>query len=127
MKHLSKIPSYVWLLLTLVFGLIFTISYWVFTMNVENEISTNIIVSKDGSDTLVINAIDSLLIKKKTKLRLRIRNEFYNVTVQSIKNTEDGKVEIYLIESNDEFVPGSTMSAKIIYSSIPVWQKITRR
>ncbi|CAM9141364.1 MAG1140 family protein [Mycoplasma marinum] len=127
MKNLSKIPKYVSFLFVSIGCIVILTIFSIGNMNIEEYITTTVIISKNGVNKLLVNASDMMEIKGMKKLRLRVRSSFYDVTVQSVENKENGKVEITLTEENSNFITSSTLEARIIYSSISVWQKIISR
>ncbi len=124
MNHLSKIKTWVWLTFSFILIALFGTTYFVFTRKVEKYISIQIKVSKNGIDKIMLNSKDMIHVNKESKIRVRYNLEYYNVTIEEIEDKKDGETEITIKEKIPEFSFGTTMNATIIYSSIPVWEKI---
>ncbi len=89
-------------------------------MKIEKYIQVNLIVSKTDIDKLLIKSEDIILINKTSKIRLRFKNRYFDVSIEEIENENNGQTEITLKEKIPELTSGSTLEARIIYSSISV-------
>ncbi len=127
MKHLSKIKSWVWCVFALLLSSLGLTSYFIFTKKIEKYIVVKVQISKTGIDRILMKSQDIFLINKTSKLRLRLKQKYYNVTIEEIEEKDNGEKEITIKEKIPEFSSGLTMEARIIYSTITVWEKIIER
>nr|WP_131613548.1 hypothetical protein [Mycoplasma todarodis] len=84
-------------------------------------------VSKNSIDKILMNSQDVILVNKDSKMRIKLMHKYYDVTIEEIEDKKDGKTEVVIKEKIPDFTIGSTLEARIIYSSIPVWEKIIER
>ncbi|NQZ29009.1 MAG: hypothetical protein HRT98_01345 [Mycoplasmatales bacterium] len=124
MNHLSKIKNWVWVVFGLILFSLFSTTYLVLTKRIEKYVVVKVIVSKVGIDKLLVKSQDMFLIKKSKKIRLKSSYKYYDVTIESIEEQENGETELTIKEKIADFTMNSTMEARVIYSSISVWEKI---
>ncbi|CAM9145048.1 MAG1140 family protein [Mycoplasma todarodis] len=127
MNHLSKIKNWVWGTFGFILTLLFVATYFVLTNRIEKYVIVKVVVSKTGVDKLLIKSQDMFLINKTKKIRLKSSYKYYDVTIESIEEKENGETELTIKEKVADFTINSTMEARVIYSSIPVWEKILER
>ena len=62
-------------------GLLSLAIYFVLSMKIEKYIQVNLIVSKTDIDKLLIKSEDLILINKNSKIRLKLKNKYFNVSI----------------------------------------------